>query len=128
MMGARDRRDKNSLLLNACINMAALHSIDLELAANTHHPRTNSANNHHFRTDREIQFKSPEFQHSMQKFSEAVGDIQDYEKICLFGQLENISPDEIGDLVGIAHADTRREWSWSGRNFIPYLKQKLVWN
>jgi hypothetical protein len=120
IMGSNGKRDKNNLLLRACINMAALHSITLGLEA--HGPQSAA--------DKEIRFKSPDFQNSMLKFREAVGEISDDEKICLFLQLEDVGPDEIRDLVGASHAKTgtAREWSWSGRDFIPYLKQKLVWS
>ena len=59
---SKGKCEKHTLLLRACINMAALHSIrlDLEPAAN-----------------REIHFKSPDFQRNMTQFRESVGDVSD---------------------------------------------------
>src|ERR1700749_844024 len=52
--------DKQTMLLRSCINMAALHSISLELDP-AHAPT--------------IQFKSPDYQRSMTKFRDSVKNI-----------------------------------------------------
>src|ERR1700748_3815518 len=67
--------DKQTMLMRACINMAALHSISLELAP---------------ATDRSIQFKSPDYQQSMTKFRESITGISDLEKFRLFLELESV--------------------------------------
>src|ERR1700761_2060773 len=72
--------DKQTMLLRACINMSALHSITLELEP---------------AFDRSIQFKSPDYQRSMSNFREAVKDISDLEKFRLFLELEKVGTEEI---------------------------------
>ncbi|HEY4109478.1 hypothetical protein [Puia sp.] len=109
--------DKQTMLLRACINMAALHSISLEL---------DSA------VDRTIQFKSPDFQRSMSNFREAMGGISDLEKFRLFLEFEKVSADEMLSLTGIpanSRATQRKKEAETARkNFIPYIKEKLIWS
>lgn len=110
--------DKQTMLLRACINMAALHSISLELAP-AH--------------DATIQFKSPDYQRSMSSFRESVRGISDLEKFRLFLELEQVPVDEVPTLTGITitPAATRkkpREAQAPAKNFIPYLKEKLIWS
>jgi len=50
-------------------------------------------------TDRTIQFKSPDYQRSMLKFRDSVGEISDYEKILLFLEFEKVAPADIADLT-----------------------------
>src|SRR5579859_4788734 len=69
--------DKQTMLLRACINMAALHSISLELEPST---------------DRSIQFKSPDYQRSMTNFRDTIGGISDLEKFRLFMEFEKVAP------------------------------------
>src|SRR5215469_6384269 len=57
--------DKQTLLLRACINMAALHSITQEMQP---------------AQDRSIQFKSSDYHHCMTKFRDSMGPISDLEK------------------------------------------------
>ena len=54
----KESGNKETLLLRACINMAALHSIALDLQPGH---------------DRTIKFKSPDYQRSMTEFRNAVG-------------------------------------------------------
>ena len=106
--------EKDTLLLRACINMTALHSIRLRLEPEE---------------DRVIQFKSPDYQRSMSKFREAVGEISDYEKILLFLELEKVPQNEIPDLTGITSYKKRVSLKEQPKkSFIPYLKEKLVWS
>lgn len=111
-------KDKQTLLLRACINMAALHSISLELE-----PTHNAT----------IQFKSPDYQRSMSNFRESVRGISDLEKFRLFLELENVPVEEIPTFTGLANAPSanrkqRREAPAPAKNFIPYLKEKLIWS
>src|SRR5579859_504492 len=88
ILGSRTENDKNILLLRACMNMAALHSISSHLKGST---------------SKEIQFKSPDFQKTMVSFRDAVGEISDLEKMHLFLQLENIPREKTRDLTGVTH-------------------------
>jgi hypothetical protein len=117
---AKGKCEKHTLLLRACINMAALHSIRLDLEPGT---------------DREIHFKSPDFQRTMLQFRDAVGETSDLDKFRLFLAMEKVSPDEMTDLTGldtsgrmavIVPVAAAREYSI--KNFIPYLKEKLIWS
>lgn len=110
--------DKQTMLLRACINMAALHSISLELEA-AH--------------DTTIQFKSPDYQRSMSSFRESVRGISDLEKFRLFLELEKVPAEEVPSLTGIANSSASprkkaREVETPTKSFIPYLKEKLIWS
>lgn len=114
----KDRSDdKQTMLLRACINMAALHSIGLGLEP---------------AFDRTIQFKSPDYQRSMSNFRETMGTISDLEKFRLFLEFENVSPDEMTSLTGLTVANRlairKKEHETARKNFIPYLKEKLIWS
>lgn len=109
-----NRHDKQTLLLQACINMAALHSICLELEP---------------AKDRTIQFKSPDYQRSMTNFRENLKDISDLEKFRLFLELEQVPAEEITALTGIIPSRKKKmESEAPARSFIPYLKEKLIWS
>ena len=116
----RSRRDssedKQTMLLRACINMAALHSISRELASDA---------------DRTIQYKSPDYHRSMINFREAINDVSDLEKFCLFLELENVAPENIPALTGVANpvpGKQKKETQTSGKNFIPHIKEKIIWS
>lgn len=108
----KEGADKHLLLLRACINMAALHSITLDLEA---------------APDRSIQFKSPDYQRTMVEFRESLGAASDYEKFRLFLEFEQVPKDEIVDLTGVPRSNPAPV-ERSRKNFIPYLKEKLIWN
>jgi hypothetical protein len=123
---AKEKSDKHLLLLRACINMSALHSIRLDLEPPP---------------DRDLHFKSPDFQRTMVQFRDAVGDISDLEKFRLFLELEKVPADEVADLTGMtagagltarmgATANDRATAASQKlrKNFIPYLKEKLIWS
>jgi len=110
--------DKQTLLLRACINMAALHSISLDMAP---------------AQDRTIQFKSTDYHQSMTKFRESMGEISDLEKFRLFMQLERVAPGDMSGITGLdagnLYARRRKERETTqGRTLIPYLKATLLWN
>jgi hypothetical protein len=108
--------DKQTLLLRACINMAALHSIGLELAP---------------AADRTIQFKSPDFQRSMSNFRETTGSLSDLEKFRLFLEFEKVPADEMHSLTGISGnrpAGRKQPAETARKSFIPYLKAKWIWS
>ena len=109
--------DKQTLLLRACINMAALHSISLELEP---------------AADRSIQFKSPDYQRSMTNFRDSMGTISDLEKFRLFLEFEKVAPEEMVPLTGISldsrSINRKKETDAARKNFIPYLKEKLIWS
>jgi hypothetical protein len=118
----RSRKDnsanKQTLLLRACINMAALHSISLEMAP-AH--------------DRTIQFKSSDYHQCMTKFRETMGEISDLEKFRLFMQLEKVASDDMSGLTGLDagnHYTGRKKEieTTQGKNLIPYLKATLIWS
>lgn len=114
----KDRRDdKHTMLLRACINMSALHSISLELEP---------------ALDRTIQFKSPDYQRSISNFRETMGTVSDLEKFQLFLEFENISADEMTSLTGLPVSNRpairKKENETARKNFIPYLKEKLIWS
>src|ERR1700743_1188815 len=88
----KENSDKQVLLYQACINMAALHSISQALA-----PAVN----------RSIQFKSPDYQRSMTQFRESVGEVSDYEKFRLFMEFEKVPATETSGLTGINHRDRK---------------------
>lgn len=106
--------ENHVLLLRACLNMTALHSISrrMELEA-----------------DHTIEFKSPDYQRSMLNFRASVGEIPDYEKILLFLEFEKVAPADIPELTGIVLSKKREAVEPSPKkSFIPYLKEKLIWN
>ena len=116
----RSRRDgsedKQTMLLRACINMAALHSIRRELEPGS---------------DRTIQFKSPDYHRSMINFREVIHDISDLEKFRLFLELENVTPENIPALTGVANPTPgmqKKEAQTSSKNFIPNIKEKIIWS
>jgi hypothetical protein len=106
--------EKKDLLLRACLNMAALHSITHRLEPDT---------------DRTIQFKSPDYQRTMLKFRESVGQVSDYEKILLFLGFEKVSPQEISNLTGLLPSKKQvSQKEQAKKTLIPYLKEKLIWS
>ena len=115
--------DKQTMLLRACINMAALHSITLDMEP---------------ATDRSLQFKSPDYQRSMTRFRESIGEASDYEKIRLFLEFEKMPAEDLTHLTGLSlpgrvpgkkkEKESVQPISRKAFNFIPYLKEKLVWN
>ena len=109
----RGEESKQELLLRACINMAALHSITLELQPET---------------DRSIRFKSPDYQKNMIQFRERMGDLPDYEKMRLFLEFEQLTPGEIADLTGPLPSRQTAPKEGVKKSFIPYLKEKLIWS
>jgi hypothetical protein len=108
----RSNENKQLLVLRACVNMAALHSICQDMQPNS---------------DRSIQFKSPDYQKNMVQFRARIGHVSDYEKMRFFLGLQNIADVGIEDLTGPLPSKvvpTERV----KRNFIPYLKDILVWS
>lgn len=105
--------EKHTLLLRACLNMAALHSISQRLAPEM---------------DRTIQFKSPDYQRTMLKFRESVGEVSDYQKILLFLEFEKVPIHEVSNLTGLVLSKKRVSLKEQPKSFIPYLKEKLIWS
>lgn len=97
---------KQTMLWRACINMAALHSITAD-----HNPEC------------EAKFKSPDYQRSMIELGNSLGNSSDYEKFLLFIGFENIASE---DLFGSISRPTPQPAS--STQFIPYLKEKLIWS
>ena len=108
----RGNDSKQVLLLRACINMSALHSICLDMQ-----PSTN----------RSIQFKSPDYQKNMLQFRTCMGEVSDYEKMRLFLGFQNVSEIDIDDLTGALPSNVVSSEGVK-KNFIPYLKEKLIWS
>jgi hypothetical protein len=119
----RENSDKQTLIMRACINMAALHSITMDLQPVT---------------ERTLQFKSPDYQRSMTKFRESIGDASDYDKFRLFLEFEKMPAEELTHLTGLPlpnNATGKKKekeialpTARKAFNFIPYLKEKLVWS
>ena len=109
----RSEHEKQTLLLRACVNMSALHSISLGMEP---------------AMDRTIQFKSPDYQRNMSRFRESVGEASDYDKILLFLGFEKVPADAISELTGYVPAKREALRENSKKNFIPYLKEKLIWS
>lgn len=109
----RGNESKQALMFRACINMAALHSITLDLQPPG---------------DRSIRFKSPDYQKNMLRFRERMGDLPDYDKMRLFLEFENVPPEEIADLTGPLPSRNVVPKEGVKKNFIPYLKEKLIWS
>lgn len=97
---------KQTMLWRACINMAALHSISSEQSH-----------------EGEMKFKSPDYQRSMIELGQSLGNSSDYEKFLLFIGFENIAPDDL--FCSVIQPATQPAGS---AQFIPYLKEKLVWS
>jgi hypothetical protein len=97
--------------------MAALHSIGLALEP---------------ATDRSIQFKSPDYQRSMTNFRDSMGNVSDLEKFRLFLEFEKVATEEMAGLTGILpgsrNTNRKKEAETTRKNFIPYLKEKLIWS
>jgi hypothetical protein len=102
----KDGSNKQTMLWRACVNMAALHSIGMEAEPN-----------------RAMEFKSPDYQRSMTELGAAIGSASDYEKFLLFIGFEKIGSE---DLFGPVQRSV--EPAAKPAHFIPYLKEKLVWN
>jgi hypothetical protein len=67
----------------------------------------------------------------MSSFRESVRGISDLEKFRLFLELENVPADEVPALTGVTNrplAKKQREAPAPAKNFIPYLKEKLIWS
>jgi hypothetical protein len=97
---------KQTMLWRACINMAALQSISSEQSH-----------------EGEMKFKSPDYQRSMIELGQSLGNSSDYEKFLLFIGFENIAPDDL--FCSVNRPASRPAAS---AQFIPYLKEKLVWS
>jgi hypothetical protein len=100
--------NKQTLMLRACVNMAALHSITSTMEQ---------------APDREIKFKSPDYQRSMEELSESVGNVGDYDKFLLFLDFEKI---DSNDLFGSVNRPTPQ--TAGSVQVIPYLKDKWIWS
>lgn len=99
---------KQTMLWRACVNMAALHSITSTMEQ---------------APDREIKFKSPDYQRSMIELGDSIGNVGDYDKFLLFIDFEKI---DSGDLFGSVNRPTPQ--TAGSVHFIPYLKDKLIWS
>ena len=108
-----DRTEKHTLLMKACLNMAALHSICLLQQEET---------------DRTIQFKSPDYQRSMEQFSSVTSRASDFEKLVLFLETEKNSSADIKEMIGSSPAPAKQVKDRSVKSFIPYLIDKLIWS
>jgi hypothetical protein len=87
--------------------MAALHSITSTMEQ---------------ASDREIKFKSPDYQRSMTELLDSVGNAGDYDKFLLFIDFEKI---DSNDLFGSVNRPA--SLAAGAAQVIPYLKEKLIW-
>ena len=99
---------KQTLMWRACVNIAALHSISSTMEQPA---------------DRDIKFKSPDYQRSMTGLSESMGNAGDYDKFLLFMDLENI---ESNDLFGSVNRPAPQ--AAGSVHVIPYLKGIFAWS
>ena len=97
---------KQTMLWRACINMAALHSITSDQCSPS-----------------EMKFKSPDYQRSMMEFGNTIGDASDYEKFLLFLDFENIATEDLFGSINRPAPKTTGSYQ-----FIPFLKEKLIWS
>ncbi len=110
----KSKKEKYVLFLRACINMAALHSIATSLSP-----------------DRENEpgaYKSPDYQKSMNNLRNALQGMTDYEKIHLFLHSENVIPEEIAEISGHSIPENKKRGPKHNRQFIPFIKEKLIWS
>jgi hypothetical protein len=112
--------NKETLLLQACVNMAALHMITLDMPT---------------RTVESIDFKSSDYQRAMMEFHGSMGNVSDYDKFRLFLEFEKVPSEQLADLTGTPSGKysrhqlaQRKEKEMPKKNFIPYIKEKLVWS
>ena len=64
-------------------------------------------------------------------FREVIHDISDLEKFRLFLELENVDPENIPALTGVANPTAgkqKKEAQTSDKNFIPHIKEKIIWS
>src|ERR1700722_6090433 len=99
----KDAVSKQTMLWRACINMAALHSITSTMEQ---------------APDRQVTFKSPDYQRSMEDFGNSLGNAGDYDKFLLFLGFEKIDQK---DLFGSVNRPTTQPTR--STQFIPYLKE-----
>jgi hypothetical protein len=68
----------------------------------------------------------------MTNFREAMGSVSDLEKFRLFLEFEKVAPEEMVSLTGITlggrNLTRKKEADTARKNFIPYLKEKLIWS
>jgi hypothetical protein len=74
-------------------------------------------------SDREIKFKSPDYQRSMMELGDSIGSVGDYDKFLLFIDFEKI---DSSDLFGSVNRSTPQ--TAGSVHVIPYLKDKLIWS
>ena len=99
---------KQTMLMRACVNMAALQSISANLDQSP---------------AEEVNFKSPDYQRCMQDLGNSVGNASDYDKFMLFLGFQKI---DASDLFGSINRPATH--AASPAQVIPYLKDKLVWS
>lgn len=104
--------DKQTLLLRACVNMSAIHAIALGMEPDN---------------DRSIQFKSPEYQSCMVRFRDSAGRMSELDKIRIFLGFQHLNREEILDITGLAQL-RKEQATDEKKNFIPALKEKLIWS
>jgi len=112
--------NKETLVLRACVNMAALHMIALDMPT---------------RPTESIDFKSSDYQRAMMEFHDSMGNVSDYDKFRLFLEFEKVPSEQLADLTGMPSGKynrhqlaQRKEKEIPKKNFIPYIKEKLVWS
>ena len=112
--------NKEALLLQACVNMAALHMITLDM-------QTGSAES--------IDFKSTDYQRAMVALHDAMGNVSDYDKFRLFLEFEKVPSEQLAGLTGMSSGKysghqlaQRKEKEMPKKNFIPSIKEKLIWS
>ena len=57
-----------------------------------------------------------------------MGKMTDQEKILLFLELEKVAPGEVAGLTGPIAVLPKKTAEQAKKNFIPYLKEKLIWS
>lgn len=116
--GNSKQKEKQILFFRACLNMAALHSISRSLEQ----PEQSDA-------EKTISYKSPDYQKSMLQFRQAIAGTSDYKKMLLFLHFEHMTQDEISDISGLPSSPNKKSPKQiTKKDFIPYLKEKLIWS
>ena len=99
---------KQTMMWRACINMTALHSISANLDQ---------------APEQDVKFKSPDYQRCMEDLGSSLGNASDYDKFLLFLGFEKIDSNDLFGSINRPAAQPARL-----AQFIPYLKDKLVWS
>ena len=109
--------NKDTQLLRACVNMAALHMITLDVPV---------------RSTESMDFKTTDYQRAMAALHDSMENVSDYDKLRLFLEFEKVPSEQLAEIIGMPSEKSRHQLTKGKeipkKNFIPYLKEMLVWS